>query len=49
MPLGRSRKTKVGLKLKGTHELLTYADDVNLQEDSIQTIKRNTKTLTNAS
>jgi hypothetical protein len=33
------------LKLNGTHRLLAYADDVNLLEDNIDTVKRNTETL----
>jgi hypothetical protein len=38
-----------GLKLNGTHQLLAYADDVNLLGDSMDTINKNTQTLTEAS
>jgi hypothetical protein len=36
-------------KLNGTHKLLVYADDVNLLGDNIDTIKKNTGTLIDAS
>jgi hypothetical protein len=39
----------VGLKLNGTHQVLAYADDVNLLGDNIDTIKKNAETLTDAS
>jgi late competence protein required for DNA uptake (superfamily II DNA/RNA helicase) len=35
----------VGLKLYGTHQLLIYADDVNLLGDNIDAIKKNMETL----
>jgi hypothetical protein len=39
----------VGLKLNGTHQLLAYADDVNLLGDNIDTIKKKMETLIDAS
>jgi hypothetical protein len=30
----------VGLKMNGTHQLLAYADDVDLSVDNINTIKK---------
>jgi len=33
------------LKLNGTHQLLVYADDVNILGKSVQTVKENTKPL----
>jgi hypothetical protein len=39
----------VELKLNGTHQLLVYADDVNLLGDNIDAIKKNMKTLIDAS
>jgi len=37
-----------GLKLNGTHQLLAYADDVNILGGSIHTLKENTEALVTA-
>jgi hypothetical protein len=43
------QENQVGLKLNGTHQILAYADDVNLLGDKIDTINKNTETLIDAS
>jgi hypothetical protein len=40
-------KDKVN-EIRGTHQLLAYADDVNLLGDNIYTIKKTTETLIGA-
>ena len=37
----RVRENQGGLKLNGTHQLLAYADDVNILLGSIRTLKEN--------
>ena len=34
-----------GLKLNGTHQLLAYADDVNILGRSVDTVKKNAEAL----
>jgi hypothetical protein len=43
------QENQVGLKLNGIHQLLDYADDVNLLRDNMDNTKKNTETLTAAS
>jgi hypothetical protein len=43
------QENQVGLKLNGTHQILAYADDVNLLGDNMDAIKKNTETLIDAS
>jgi hypothetical protein len=47
--IGKVQENQVRLKLNGTHQLLAYTDGVNLLGDSIDTIKKNTETIINAS
>jgi hypothetical protein len=44
-----SQENHIGLKLNGTHQLLICADDVSLLGDNIDTIKKKTQILTDAS
>jgi hypothetical protein len=37
------QENQVGLKLNGTHQLLSYTDDVNLLGDNIDTVKKKQK------
>jgi hypothetical protein len=42
------QKNQVGLESNGTHQLLVYADDINLLGDNVDVIKNNTGTLIDA-
>ena len=42
------QETNLGLDMKGTHQVLAYADDVNLIGEDIRTIERNADVLLNA-
>jgi hypothetical protein len=43
------QENQAGLKLNGTHQLLAYANDVNLVGDNIDTTNRSTETLIDVS
>jgi hypothetical protein len=40
--IGKVQKDQMGLELNATHQLLAYADDMNLPGDNIDTIKKDT-------
>jgi hypothetical protein len=42
------QESQMGLKFDGTHQLLAYADDVNLLGDNINTLKKKTQTFIDA-
>jgi hypothetical protein len=42
-------ENQVERKFNGTHQLLAYADDVNILGDNIDTIKKNTQNIIDTS
>jgi hypothetical protein len=45
MASGRSKKNQDRLMFHGTHQLLVYANDVNMLGKNINTIKKNTSSV----
>jgi hypothetical protein len=45
----RVQEKQEGLIVNGTHQILAYADDVNIVGENIDNIQRNTKALLDAS
>jgi hypothetical protein len=41
----KAQEKQMGLKLNGSHQLVAYADDVNLLGDNVETVKGNAQTL----
>ena len=44
----KAQEIRLGLSMNGTHQVLAYADDINLIGDDIRTIGRNADVLLNA-
>ena len=49
MKTGRAQVSQDGFKLNGAHQRLVYADDDNILEGSVHTVKENTEALVVAS
>ena len=45
----RIQENRIGLELNGKHQLLVYADDVNMLGENLQTVRENTEIFIKAS
>jgi hypothetical protein len=45
----RVQENQEGLKVNETHQLLAYADDVNIMEENTDTVRKNTEALLDVS
>ena len=41
----RFQEIRIGLELNGKHQLLVYADDINMLRENLQTVRENTEIL----
>jgi hypothetical protein len=48
-PIRRVQENQIGLEPNGTYQLLVFADDINLLDDNVNTIRENTETFLGAS
>jgi hypothetical protein len=44
-PIQEVQENQQGLELSGTHQFLVYADDLNLLNENVNTVKKNTETI----
>jgi hypothetical protein len=44
--IGRVQENQEGLKLNGTHQLLAYADDINVVGENVDTVQKKNRSST---